>query len=261
MDAPAILLVHGFPDTHDVWSDVAPLLEDRYRILRYDLRGAGDSTMTPGARFDLPRLAADLFAILRACGNGRRVHVVGHDWGGIQAWEAVCDPEATSLIESFTAISGPCLDHIGLFLRRNAFSERALRQAVRSIYVYVFGVPRLGPVAVRSLMPAAWKGLRAQGMPGDAPTPDMIESAARITGLYRDNVRERLFFPRKRRARCPVQLIVLRDDRFVTPILADTAIPWCEDLLRREIDGPHWIVRTNPQLIARFVRDHVDRFT
>jgi pimeloyl-ACP methyl ester carboxylesterase len=260
-DAPTILLIHGFPDTHRVWDDVAPLLEERYHVVRYDLRGAGESTMTAGARFDLPLLARDLFAVARACGGGERVHVVGHDWGGIQAWEAVADPDATSLIESFTAISGPCLDHIGHYLRTHALQRAAIRQAVRSTYVYVIGVPRLGPAAVRTLMPLSWKGLRAQGIGDDAkPSPETIESAARITGLYRDNVRERLFHPRKRYARCPVQIVVARDDRFVTPILADSAIPWCEDLLRREIDGPHWVIRTSPALIARLIRCHVDRF-
>lgn len=44
-------------------------------------------------------------------------HLAAHDWGSIQAWEAVTDLKLAGKILSFSTISGPCLDHVALYLR------------------------------------------------------------------------------------------------------------------------------------------------
>ena len=44
LDGPTIILVHGWPDSHVLWDGVAPLLADRFRIVRYDNRGVGNSS-------------------------------------------------------------------------------------------------------------------------------------------------------------------------------------------------------------------------
>ncbi|HVE95467.1 MAG TPA: alpha/beta fold hydrolase, partial [Pseudonocardiaceae bacterium] len=43
VDAPAVICVHGYPDDHTVWDGVAAELVPRYRVVRYDVRGAGKS--------------------------------------------------------------------------------------------------------------------------------------------------------------------------------------------------------------------------
>ena len=43
-DGPTVVLVHGWPDSHVLWDGVAPLLADRFRIVRYDNRGVGQSS-------------------------------------------------------------------------------------------------------------------------------------------------------------------------------------------------------------------------
>ncbi len=47
---PPLVLVHGWPDTHDLWRHVIPHLADRFRIVSYDTRGAGASTSPPPCR-------------------------------------------------------------------------------------------------------------------------------------------------------------------------------------------------------------------
>ena len=86
--APVVLLVHGYPDTRAVWSEIVPRLEGAHRVIMYDVRGAGASTR-PGdeAAYDLRELADDAAAVIDACADGRAVHVVGHDWGAIQSWQ------------------------------------------------------------------------------------------------------------------------------------------------------------------------------
>ena len=49
------------------------------------------------------------------------MHVLAHDWGSVETWEAVCEPGAEEKIASFSSISGPNLDHLGMWIRASAF--------------------------------------------------------------------------------------------------------------------------------------------
>ncbi|MEB3370021.1 alpha/beta fold hydrolase [Saccharopolyspora mangrovi] len=42
-DAPTVVLVHGYPDTGEVWNPVLPHLTTRYHLVTYDVRGTGRS--------------------------------------------------------------------------------------------------------------------------------------------------------------------------------------------------------------------------
>ena len=113
-DAPTVLCVHGYPDNGEVWDALADALGDGYRVITYDVRGAGASCAPRAlAAYRLGELRDDLFAVIDALSPGRPVHLVAHDWGSIQSWEAVTEPGAESRIASYTSLSGPCLDHVG----------------------------------------------------------------------------------------------------------------------------------------------------
>ena len=60
-DAPPLVAVHGYPDNHTVWARLVERLTDRFRMITYDVRGAGDPDQ-PGAlsAYRMPRLVADL---------------------------------------------------------------------------------------------------------------------------------------------------------------------------------------------------------
>lgn len=79
---PAVLLVHGFPDTHACWRRQLPALHAAgYRTIVPDLRGFGGSDRPADTAAYAPgRSAADLLELLDRLGVGR-VHLVGHDWG------------------------------------------------------------------------------------------------------------------------------------------------------------------------------------
>ena len=42
-DGPVLVCIHGYPDDHRVWDGVVDALSSRYRVVRYDVRGAGES--------------------------------------------------------------------------------------------------------------------------------------------------------------------------------------------------------------------------
>ncbi|MDP9443295.1 MAG: alpha/beta fold hydrolase, partial [Actinomycetota bacterium] len=92
--APPLLAVHGYPDTQVLWEPVAARLADRFRVVTYDVRGAGEST-APRDRdgYHVDRLVDDVVAVLDAVARRstvqRPVHLLGHDWGSVQLWEVV----------------------------------------------------------------------------------------------------------------------------------------------------------------------------
>lgn len=80
-DAPAVLMLHGWPQTHHEWRHVGPAVADAgYRVLMPDLRGFGETEITRDG-MDPETFARDQVALLDALGIDR-AFLVGHDWGG-----------------------------------------------------------------------------------------------------------------------------------------------------------------------------------
>ena len=87
-DAPPVILLHGFPESHRTWRGIAPLLQDRFRLVMPDLRGFGASDQPQEIEaYTADKLVADIFALADALGIDRFA-LVGHDWGGAIAWPA-----------------------------------------------------------------------------------------------------------------------------------------------------------------------------
>ncbi|MCE5288858.1 MAG: alpha/beta hydrolase [Nocardiaceae bacterium] len=87
-DAPAIVLVHGHGGRVEYWNPQINALASQFRVVVYDQRGFGRSTMGT-AGVDTPTLASDLEAVLaEALSAGDRAILVGHSFGGISvlAW-------------------------------------------------------------------------------------------------------------------------------------------------------------------------------
>lgn len=261
--APTVVLVHGYPDHHAVWDRVASALEDRFHVVAYDVRGAGDSDV-PASRegYRLEHLAADLLAVIEATSGGRPAHVVGHDWGSIQSWEAVTDPSISSRIATYTSISGPCLDHVAHWVGES-FSPgsmgRLLRQTVRSWYVGFFQIPGAAESVWRAGFARVFPRILARTEGVTDPSPVHPTDGIQGIELYRANVPERLRSPGQRTTDLPVQVIIPLRDRFVTPDLARSSAPWVSRLTVREVDGGHWILRTAPDDVARLIADHALR--
>jgi 3-oxoadipate enol-lactonase len=82
-DAPAIVLIHGFPLTRAIWDAQAEALAGAWRVVRPDLRGAGTSS-APEGPYLMELLAADVAALLDALGIARAAFI-GHSMGGYVA--------------------------------------------------------------------------------------------------------------------------------------------------------------------------------
>src|SRR5579862_257628 len=82
---PAVLLLHGYPETHVMWHRVAPALARDYTVVCADLRGYGDSSKPKGlpdhSNYSKRAMAQDMAEVMTSLGH-RKFHLVGHDRGG-----------------------------------------------------------------------------------------------------------------------------------------------------------------------------------
>lgn len=262
--APTVVLVHGYPDTHTVWNGVVQLLAVDHHVVTYDVRGAGASDAPRDrAGYDLTHLVADLVAVVDATAPEGPVHLVGHDWGSVQSWEAVGTGALGDRLASFTSISGPALDHVGTWLRdRRAAGDRRrlVQQALRSWYIAFFHLPGLAPFAWRRFAERPFRrylrdveGLDRAAQPGTTLRRD----AANGVELYRRNVGPRVADPQERSTDVPVLLVVPTGDRYITEALLDEASRHCSDLRRVDADAGHWLPAADPQTTADLIRGHV----
>ena len=104
----AVLLLHGFPETHAAWHKVAPLLAEHHTVVAPDLPGYGRSLLTDDGAWDKRDVAAELVLLMRRLGH-ERFHVVGHDRGARVGYRLALDyPGQVSSFSSLAVV--PILD-------------------------------------------------------------------------------------------------------------------------------------------------------
>ncbi|MFD4241337.1 SDR family oxidoreductase [Streptomyces sp. NPDC058525] len=268
-EQPTVVLVHGYPDSKEVWSEVAERLAARFHVVLYDVRGHGRSTAPQPLRggFTLEKLTDDFLAVADAVSPDRPVHLVGHDWGSVQGWEFATVARTEGRIASFTSMSGPSLDHFGHWIKKRMArptprrAAQLLGQGAKSWYVYMLHTPVLPELAWRGPLGKRWPAMleRLENVPaGPYPTASLPSDAAHGAWLYRDNVRPRLRRPRPDAyAHVPVQLITPTGDAFLSERLYDDLEGWAPDLVRRTLPAKHWVPRTRPDQLATWITEFV----
>jgi pimeloyl-ACP methyl ester carboxylesterase len=132
-DAPAVILLHGFPESHRTWRAIAPRLSDRFRLIMPDQRGyAGSDRPQAVDAYKTDKLVDDVFALAAALGV-ESFALVGHDWGGAVAWAVARrnDPR----LERLAIVNSP---HPAIF-QKSLIEDSAQRAA--SQYFSAFRAP------------------------------------------------------------------------------------------------------------------------
>jgi NAD(P)-dependent dehydrogenase (short-subunit alcohol dehydrogenase family)/pimeloyl-ACP methyl ester carboxylesterase len=272
-EGPTVVLVHGFPDSHVLWDGVVPLLAERFRIIRYDNRGVGMSSVPkPVSAYTMARFADDFAAVTGELSPGRPVHVLAHDWGSVGMWEYLKRSGASDRVASFTSVSGPSqeqlVDYIFSGLRRpwrpRTFA-RAISQALRFSYMLLFSIPVLAPLFLRlTLSIPALRRNAVDNIPVDQihHSPNLASDAAHSVKTYPANYFRS--FSRNQRSHpiqlidVPVQLIVNTQDKYVRPYGYDETARWVPRLWRRDIKAGHFSPMSHPQVMAAAVHDFAD---
>ena len=257
---PALVLVHGYPDQHQVWQRVIAHLTAQFFIIAYDVRGAGLSDHPRAiTAYTLQQLSRDLKSVADQILGSRPFHLAAHDWGSIQSWESVTDPQFAGRILSFSTISGPCLDHAALMLRqvgrKSPFGLAKLLS--KSWYIGVFHLPFIAPLFWKNYSADKWQQhLVKLENHADIPIdPNVTHDGEHGIKLYRANFIPRMINPRQRHAQCPVQAIVLKRDEFVSPDYVQGMRPWVKSLSVTELDSNHWALLSQPQQVAMRIAD------
>jgi NAD(P)-dependent dehydrogenase (short-subunit alcohol dehydrogenase family)/pimeloyl-ACP methyl ester carboxylesterase len=268
-DGPTLVMAHGWPDSHVLWNGVVSRLADRFRIVRYDSRGVGKSSVPkPISAYTIAKLADDLGAVIAATSPFEPVHMLGHDWGSVATWEYLSRPGASDRVASFTSASGPSIAHYGGYIfdslkrpYRPAQFARAVDRILRMSYWYPFAVPVLAPAVFRALARTRADRLLTDRLPAEqryrseAAATDLVNSLK----IYRALVASPpIKVPADRYISVPVQLIVATDDPVVRPHGFDDVARWVPRLWRRDIKARHWSPMSHPQVMAAAVGELVD---
>ncbi len=171
-DGSPVLLLHGFPEFWYTWRAQLPALADAgFRAVAVDLRGYNLSDRPQGvSNYRLAELVADGSGLCDALSDGP-VPVVGHDWGGLIAWELAARRPAA--VERLAILNAP----------HPAAYQRELRrpsQLLRSWYVSAFQVPWLPERLLTARNCAAIRTMLREGpMRTDAVPPAVRDRYAR----------------------------------------------------------------------------------
>lgn len=254
-----VVLAHGFPDRALFWEKVATALQDSHYVVAFDMRGCAESSHLRGMRhYRFAPLIADLCAVIDAVSPDQKVYLVGHDWGGIYGWNAICSAEGEQRIAGFLTLS-PALEHVGSYLRRRMAhpTPRNLMQLgmqlVRNSLMTFFTLPLLpellflsglGTVMFRVMVGRFEPDIRFHkndGMEGDA---------IRYLGIYRANLLQRTLFGKAISTRVPVHVLMAQRDPFLPPAVFEHCRASAESCSESFVDAAHWAPLSRPQELA-----------
>lgn len=261
---PTLMLIHGYPDSAEVWVPIAQILANEFHIVTYDVRGTGKSSPPNNSQgYHLDELVADISAVIRTTSPNQPVHLVGHDWGALQGWEAVLDDRLKSQIATYTALA-PCLDIVGLWFHHQIHDNtpqsylRLTKQLLSSSYMGAFQLPIVPELTWRLGLSWAWPKLVS--VLEHAPIPaskTQLKNALNGINLYRANLASALLKPKQRYTSVPVHLIEMAQDPFVPHHFSEGLEAWTSKLTRSEIKAGHWGIVSQPKLVAESIRKYV----
>ncbi len=217
-NAPVVMLCHSLAATLSMWDAQMAALTERYRVLRYDLRGHGASE-APGGDYSFDMLAGDALSLLRAL-KINRCHFVGLSIGGMigQALGIRSAAEIASLALCATSSRMPAEMH--------SVWDTRIQQARTQ------GMASLTDVTLERWFTAAFRAnrtaelARVGAMISNTPVNGFVGCSSAIKTL---NFSEQL-----KRISLPTTLIVGRDDPG-TPVAAS-------EVIQREITGSELVV-------------------
>ncbi|MEJ6008480.1 alpha/beta hydrolase [Novosphingobium aquae] len=182
VDAPALIFLHGFPESHRTWRHQIAHLSGRYRCIAPDQRGyRGSSKPQDVGSYTPDKLIRDVFDLADALGIGKFT-ILGHDWGGAIAWGVAILGQGTRVERAIIA-NAP---HPALFqkLQYTNAEQRAASQYIREFrdpgndsLVREHGLAGLLLKAVK------WEGARPEAEVRDAQFADWQDRDAAFAML------------------------------------------------------------------------------
>lgn len=262
-----VVLLHGFPEYWYTWHRQLSALEDAgYHVVAPDMRGYNTSEK-PHSRdaYVLPTLSRDVVGIVEEFGE--TAHIVGHDWGGVVAWDlGARHPE---VVETLSVLNAP---HLGAFQRELLSNPGQIR---RSWYAFWFQVPWLPEQLWRAASGRIFEQLFVEGPNSeDACSPEDVhrfEHAFTLPGTPTSAINYyRALFRTLGRAMLPyvggdgppldvavpTQLLWGLEDDALSPALTEGLGEWVSDLrVVRFPDASHWLHLDEPDAVTETLEE------
>lgn len=251
-DGPVVILLHGFPEPWWSWRHmITPLAEHGYHVVVPDMRGYNTSDAPQDVEpYRLEILSQDILALADSYG-AERFRLVGHDWGGVIAWDIGASHPAR--LERLVVMNAPNAD---LWLR---VIGRHPAQAVRSAYAAFFQIPRLPELVLRAgrfwLLRAIMRRSAREGAFSDADLAGYVDVWAHHSSLtamlnYYRALRKRVLPREPRRIRTPTLILWGEKDAFLELSVARAALDLCDDGELSVIAGTtHWLHHEEPERV------------
>lgn len=252
-DAPAVVLLHGFPEFWYAWKDqIGPLQEAGYRVLAVDQRGYNLSDKPPFvSAYRTRHLVGDVIGLFDSL-ELDRVVLVGHDWGAHVAWTlAEMHPERLRKLIILNVA------HPHVMTRNILFNPR---QTLKSWYVFSLQIPLIPEwVLSRNDFELMRRFIHWDGENGPMSAADerlYVEAWSRdgafttMVNWYRASFRSWPKLGKPSRIRVPTLLLWGRQDRFLVAGMAEESLALCDDgrLVTFE-KGSHWIHHELPSAV------------
>jgi pimeloyl-ACP methyl ester carboxylesterase len=254
---PALVLLHGFPQTHLMWREVAPRLAGTHTVICPDLRGYGASSK-PDGDYSKRTMAQDIVNLAHQLGHDTFA-LAGHDRGALVAFRAGLDhPDRVTHLTILDVL--PTLDmwdvlggvdaavafHLYLMAQPPGLPEQLIAGAPEAFFAYFLD---------------AW---------GKAPfTPELrqayLEASKRaipsIVADYRASATIDIEHDRAdREAGTTLQMpvAVVQQDWGAALGYDATALwsAWAPNLEHRTVTSGHWMAEEDPELITEVLRTH-----
>ena len=167
---PALIIMHGFPDSSNGMMALAEELADEYFVIVPDGRGINLSDAPADvAAYEITQLVSDVIAIADALIPGQQFVLVGHDWGGAVAWAVVslyperitrsvicAGPHPAVFLDAITHDEAQQRASLYIHALRQPAFENTFKQDNYALPIHVFGNLSLTD-AKKSQMIAAWQ--------------------------------------------------------------------------------------------------------
>ena len=254
---PAVVLLHGYGETGDMWSPMAADLMRDHTVIVPDLRGLGLSSK-PASGYDKKTQAGDVAAVLDRL-NIKQADLITHDIGNMVGYAfAAQHPERVRL---FVLIDAP-LPGVGPW-------EEVLKNPL--LWHFRFGGPdmeRLVAGRERIYLDRFWNEFSATparfteasrehyaklyAMPGA-----MHSGFAQFAAFDQDAKDNQEFIAKNGKLKMPV--LALGGSGSFGPMMA-TVMRFAADNVQEGVvpDSGHWIMEENPTATVKLVRDFLD---
>lgn len=256
-EGPLMLMLHGFPEFWYSWRHQIPVFAQNFKVVALDLRGYNDSDKPKEqSAYVMAEFVRDIEGVIKGLGYDKCV-LVGHDWGGMIAWNfAYAHPE---MVERLIVLNIP-------HPKKFAEGLRTPQQLLRSSYIFFFQIPWLPEALIQlsdyQLVENAFKGMAVNKSAFSSTDIETYKDAAGKRGAltamlnYYRNAFGQQMFKNWGVTIVPTLMIWGENDTALGKELTEGTEAYVRNFQIRYIPNcSHWVQQEKPELVNQYMQE------